>query len=43
MFTGIVDHTGIISEVKLSERGVTLSIESQFSDFSSGCRDRNEK
>jgi riboflavin synthase len=33
MFTGIVDHTGIIKEVKRSSRGVSLKIESQFHDF----------
>lgn len=36
MFTGIVDHTGIIKEVRRSERGITLTIESRFERFNLG-------
>lgn len=33
MFTGIVDHTGIIEEIKRSPRGIELCIKSQFEDL----------
>ncbi|MFM8312875.1 MAG: riboflavin synthase [Deltaproteobacteria bacterium] len=36
MFTGIVDHTGIIKETRRSDRGVTWVIESQFEGLSLG-------
>ena len=36
MFTGIVDHTGIIRESKLSARGMSLVIESRFQELSLG-------
>jgi riboflavin synthase len=36
MFTGIVDHTGIIKEVSRSARGITLQIQSNFEGLTLG-------
>ncbi len=36
MFTGIVDHTGIIKEINRSSRGLTLHIQSDFSEITLG-------
>lgn len=36
MFTGIVDHTGIIREINRSTRGIEWQIESQFEGLSLG-------
>ena len=36
MFTGIVDHVGIVSEIREIAGGCTLAIQSRFSDFGLG-------